>query len=192
MQSVSPVVTALPPPALPSTITKPRLTRRCLAAYNQKASVDTVLDIYRAFDPVALRLLQLADPDGFRIWKLLDMDDPPAWSRGATVLLGDACHPISPFGFSGASMAIEDALTLATLLTPDLAPADVPARLRLYEEIRRPGVARVRDTSREIAAGREDKRATAEYKQFLAEHDAVECAKETLAKHLDEAKSPQS
>lgn len=48
------------------------------------------------------------------------MDDIPNWSSNHTVLLGDACHPVSPFGFPGTSMAIEDALTFSTLLPVDI------------------------------------------------------------------------
>lgn len=48
------------------------------------------------------------------------MDDIPNWSSNHTALLGYACHPVSPFGFSGTSMAIEDALTLSTLLLVDI------------------------------------------------------------------------
>ena len=62
---------------------------RCVA-YNQKASLDTVLSIYKDFDPRATRLFELADPEGFRVWKLVDMDEIPTWSRNSTVLLGDA------------------------------------------------------------------------------------------------------
>ena len=125
----------------------------CVTAYNQKVSLETVLGIYHDFDPVAIRLLKLADPDGFRVWKLLDMDDIPRWSLGHTVLMGDACHPLSPFGFSGASMAIEDAVTLSTLLTSDVKPKEIPGRFKLYEEIRKPRVARVREQSRQNSQG---------------------------------------
>ena len=72
------------------------LTR--LPAYNQKASLDTVLSIYKDFDARLIRLIELADPEGFRVWKLVDMDEIPTWSRHNTVLLGDAWldiqHPV--------------------------------------------------------------------------------------------------
>jgi salicylate hydroxylase len=151
--------------------------------------VDTVLSIYHEFDHRAIRLLQMADPDGFRVWKLLDMDETPTWSRQNTVLLGDACHPVSPFGFSGASMAIEDALTLKTLLPADARPEDVPKRLKLYEEIRKPRVGRVRHTSREIAQGKETKDMIVEYRRFLSEHDAVAHADQVLQKELARKRS---
>ena len=61
-----------------------------LPAYNQKASLDTVLSIYKDFDARLIRLIELADPQGFRVWKLVDMDEIATWSRHKTVLLGDA------------------------------------------------------------------------------------------------------
>ena len=152
--------------------------------YDQKLSLETVLDIYKDYDPIAIRLLKLADPDGFRVWKLLDMDEIPRWSVENTVLLGDACHPLSPFGFSGASMAIEDALTLSTLLTSDVQREEIPSLFKLYEEIRKPRVARVRDQSRYNAKGLEDTQSITSYMEFLASYDVVEQTKHALSKHL--------
>ncbi len=85
-------------------------------------------------------------------------------------------------------MAIEDALTLSTLLTPDLQAEDIPGRLKLYERIRKPRVGRVRDVSRDIAKGLENPQSMRDYKHFLASHDPVEHAKQALSEYL-EAKS---
>ena len=108
------------------------------------------------------------------------MDDHPNWSLNRTTLLGDACHPVLPFGFSGASMAIEDGATLATLLSSDIRVEDIPRRLKLYEEIRRPRVSRVREASRDVAQGFETKEFMHDYMTFLSSHDAVEHAKQVL------------
>ena len=149
-------------------------------AYNQKISFDDVLSIYSDFDPIAKRLFSLADPSGFRVWELKDMDDHPSWSLDRITLLGDACHPVLPFGFSGASMAIEDGTTLATLLSSDTRVEDIPRRLKLYEDIRRPRVSRVREASRDIAQGLETKEFVNNYMTFLSSYDAVEHAKQIL------------
>ena len=113
------------------------------------------------------------------------MDEIPQWSSNHTVLLGDACHPVAPFGFSGASMGIEDALTLSTLLTADTTIEQITDRLRLYEKIRKPRVARVRDTAREIAKGLDDKDFIGRYREFLSSYDAVAHAKEALASEAE-------
>lgn len=116
------------------------------------------------------------------------MDDLPQWSTNRTVLIGDACHPVLPYGFSGASMAIEDAVTLAILLGEGegkggLEPHDIEARLKLFESLRRPRVARVRATSRTMSNS-EDVAMVREYRTFLSEFDVVEHARAEVAKYL--------
>ena len=113
------------------------------------------------------------------------MEDHPNWSLNHTTLLGDACHPVLPFGFSGASMAIEDGVTLSTLLSPGMQATDIPGRLKLYEEIRRPRVSRVRETSLVVAQGLEDQEVIRDYMMFLSSHDAIEHAKEVLSTYLE-------
>jgi salicylate hydroxylase len=150
-------------------------------AYNQKVSQKAVLGIYQDFDPIAVRLMEMADPDGLRVWKLMDMEETPTWSKNHTVLLGDAAHPVSPFGFSGASMSIEDAVILSTLLPADIDTSDIPSRLKLYEEVRKPRVGRVRQAARVIGRGEEDLEFVAGYMKFLSSYDAVKEAKDELA-----------
>jgi salicylate hydroxylase len=151
-------------------------------AYNHKISLSTVQKIYSDFSPIALRMHDLADPDGFRIWPLMDMDDIPTWSANRTLLLGDACHPVLPFSFSGAGMAIEDATTLGILLNgADI--KDVEGRLKVWEQMRRPRVSRVRQAGRTIAEG-DDPAFIKPYKQFLESYDAVQDAKAKLKEYL--------
>ena len=158
---------------------------RSRVAYNQKISYETVLEIFDDFEPVAKRLFALADPDGFRVWQLKDMDNHHPWSLNRTALLGDACHAVLPFAFSGASMAIEDGITLSTLISPDMPVEDIPGRLKLYEQIRRPRVERVREASLDLAKGVETPDYVREFMQFLCSHDAVEHAKQELSKYLE-------
>lgn len=149
-------------------------------AYNRKTSFDKVKAIYSDMDPRIGSLLALAEGSDFRVWKLQDMDEIPRWSRNRTVLLGDAAHPILPFGFSGASMSIEDAITLGELLPGSIEPEQIEERLKLYEEIRKPRVGRVRETGRKIAAGHDNAQFMAQYHQFLGSHDAKLYAQEVL------------
>lgn len=101
------------------------------------------------------------------------MDEIPTWSRHHTGLLGDAAHPVLPFGFSGASVAIEDALTLATLLPSDVQPGQIEGRLEIYEEMRMARVERVTMTARKIARDEEDVGFMKGYMRWLGEYDAV-------------------
>ena len=161
-------------------------------AYNQKISLNDVLGIYSDFDATAKRLISLADPNGFRVWQLQDMDDHSSWSLNHTALLGDACHAVLPFGFSGASMAIEDGATISTLISPDIQLENIPGRLKLYEEIRRPRVSRVREVSRDTSKELETPEMMRDYTKFLSSHDAVEHAKQELSKFLDMGKEKKA
>lgn len=65
---------------------------------------------------------------------IYERDPLPAWSKGRVVLLGDACHPMTP-DTSGAAMALEDAAVLARSI--DEADS-LEAAFRLYETTRKP------------------------------------------------------
>ena len=56
------------------------------------------------------------------------------WSRGRTVLVGDAANSVSLFG-EGSSMAIVGAATLAHVLAQQ--PTDIAGALRHYEHVHR-------------------------------------------------------
>lgn len=57
------------------------------------------------------------------------------------MLIGDAAHPMLPFGAQGASQGIEDAVAVATVLAGATVDS-APAALRAYEQVRR---ARIED-----------------------------------------------
>lgn len=64
---------------------------------------------------------------------MCDREPLPVWSRGRTTLLGDAAHPMYPFGANGAAQAILDAKCIAEVLASGAAPA---AALKQYESER--------------------------------------------------------
>lgn len=66
----------------------------------------------------------------------------PRWSHNRVSLLGDACHPMTPFMAQGAGQAIEDAVVLCRALT-EPGERSVPDRLHTYEEVRRERTARI-------------------------------------------------
>ncbi|MGK3200164.1 FAD-dependent oxidoreductase [Amycolatopsis sp. MEPSY49] len=78
-------------------------------------------------------------------WPTFDFPTVPVWHRGRMVIIGDAAHATSPAAGQGASMAIEDAVTLGKCLrdVPDIEQA-----LRTYEGLRRERVEAV------VAAGK--------------------------------------
>lgn len=77
-------------------------------------------------------------------WGLFVVRAPLRWYRGRAVLAGDAAHAMLPHHGQGANTTIEDAFTLAALLT-DPSSAELPRRLELYQRLRR---ARTRQIAR--------------------------------------------
>ena len=71
---------------------------------------------------------------------LVDRDPLPAWSFGATTLLGDAAHPMYPIGSNGASQGILDADALVRALGEQ---GDAAAGLKAYEAERLPATAAI-------------------------------------------------
>lgn len=64
------------------------------------------------------------------LWGLFLHPPLRSWTRGRIALLGDACHPMTPFLAQGACMALEDAWVLAAALDET---DDLEAGLKAYE-----------------------------------------------------------
>ncbi|WP_316527021.1 FAD-dependent monooxygenase [Kitasatospora brasiliensis] len=94
------------------------------------------------------QLFALAEPDRVLRHDVWDLADPlPAHHRGRVALLGDAAHAMCPFLGQGACQAIEDAVVLASPLTPATDPA---AALPGYTAARLPRTTAVTAASRRI------------------------------------------
>jgi salicylate hydroxylase len=94
----------------------------------------------RAFDGWAAPVERLlAAVDATYLWGLFDHPPLPAWASGRVALLGDACHPMTPFLAQGATMALEDAWVLGACLG---AARDPVAGLMAYEDRRKPRATR--------------------------------------------------
>jgi 2-polyprenyl-6-methoxyphenol hydroxylase-like FAD-dependent oxidoreductase len=88
-------------------------------------------------DPIP-RIIDAAEEIG--VTDTLDVARLPTWSRGRTVLIGDAAHATSPHAGQGASVALEDALRLTRLLQAD---ADLRTIFQAFEAERRPRAERI-------------------------------------------------
>ncbi|MGY3528499.1 alpha/beta hydrolase fold domain-containing protein [Bradyrhizobium sp. USDA 4452] len=75
-------------------------------------------------------------------------DPIDSWSSGRITLLGDAAHPMVPFLAAGAGQSIEDAWTLARVLSRR--QDDVPGALREYEQRRLPRTTRIQAGARAV------------------------------------------
>jgi salicylate hydroxylase len=100
---------------------------------------------YAGFHPEGRALVDACDKV---MRSALHVRDPlPRWSDGRITLLGDACHPMTPFMAQGACMAIEDGVILGRALE-GVETAGVAAALKRYEDTRRDRTARVQIGSR--------------------------------------------
>jgi 5-methylphenazine-1-carboxylate 1-monooxygenase len=76
----------------------------------------------------------------FYEYPMCDRDPLPRWSFGRVTLLGDAAHPMYPYGSNGASQAILDASCIAPLLAET---KDVVSALKAYEAERLSATAKI-------------------------------------------------
>ncbi len=84
-------------------------------------------------------------------WALFERDPLARWSDGSIVLLGDACHPMTPYMAQGAASALEDAAMLSRCVAE---ARDVDEGLHRYEATRRGRTSRLQLTSRQNTWGR--------------------------------------
>jgi 2-polyprenyl-6-methoxyphenol hydroxylase-like FAD-dependent oxidoreductase len=104
-------------------------------SWSAKGDLEQLRAAYAGFHPEVQAVLQ-ACPEVFK-WALLDRDPLPKWWEGRIVLLGDACHPMTPYMAQGAASALED----AAMLTRCLGRFDADGlqqAFALYEATRKP------------------------------------------------------
>jgi 6-hydroxynicotinate 3-monooxygenase len=80
-------------------------------------------------------------------WALFDRNPEAHWGEGNVTLLGDACHPMTPYMAQGAAMAIEDAAVLSRCLE-GVDRDGVEFAFRRFEATRKPRTSRVQLSSR--------------------------------------------
>ena len=78
-------------------------------------------------DRTPMAAIIAATSDIIRPYRTYDFPSIPRWYRGRMVLVGDAAHAASPSSGQGASMAIEDAVTLGRALLGATARTDMAA-----------------------------------------------------------------
>jgi 2-polyprenyl-6-methoxyphenol hydroxylase-like FAD-dependent oxidoreductase len=79
-------------------------------------------------------------------WAILEREPLARWSEGRVVLLGDACHPMTPYMAQGAATSIEDAAVLARCLD-EVECQDIEGAFRRYEAHRKPRTSRIQAIS---------------------------------------------
>ena len=113
---------------------------RTAESWSAKGDLDELRASFSGFHAEVQALLQAA-PQVHK-WALFERDPLPRWSDEQVVLLGDACHPMTPYMAQGAASALEDAMVLSRCL--DEVDADgVIGAFRVYEATRKPRTSRI-------------------------------------------------
>ena len=127
-------VTSVPEPA-------EWLTRE---SWSAKGDVRELRKAYEGFHPDVTGVLN-ACPDCHK-WAILERDPLPRWSDGRVVLLGDACHPMTPYMAQGGATAMEDAAILTRCLS-ESGGDDLKGAFARYEAHRKPRTSRIQAIS---------------------------------------------
>jgi salicylate hydroxylase/6-hydroxynicotinate 3-monooxygenase len=113
-------------------------------SWSAKGDVKELRKAYEGFHPDVRAVLE-ACPDCHK-WAILEREPLPRWSDGRVVLLGDACHPMTPYMAQGGATAIEDAAILARCIEK-VEGEDVEGAFQRYEAHRKPRTSRVQAIS---------------------------------------------
>jgi 2-polyprenyl-6-methoxyphenol hydroxylase-like FAD-dependent oxidoreductase len=99
---------------------------------------------YAGFHP-EVRMVLDACPSCHK-WAILEREPLPTWSQGRVVLIGDACHPMTPYMAQGAATSIEDAAVLARCLK-DARVDGIEAAFKRFEAHRKPRTSKIQAIS---------------------------------------------
>ena len=116
-----------------------------IESWSEKGDVKELRSAFEGFDRQVENVLA-ACPDVHK-WAIVDRDSLARWADGNVTLLGDACHPMTPYMAQGAAMAIEDAAVLSRCFE-GMDRDGVAKAFRRFEASRKDRTARVQQTSR--------------------------------------------
>lgn len=113
-------------------------------SWSQQGDLKVLREAYAGFHP-EVRAIVEACPQVHK-WALMERDPLPRWCEGRVTLLGDACHPMTPYMAQGAASALEDAAMLSRCMEGVDVDGVVQA-FRRYEANRLPRTAEIQQTS---------------------------------------------
>ncbi len=116
-----------------------------IESWSAKGDVKELRPAFEGFDRQVENVLA-ACPDVHK-WALVDRDLLDHWADRNVTLLGDACHPMTPYMAQGAAMAVEDAAVLSRCLD-GVEREGVANAFRRFEASRKERTTRVQQTSR--------------------------------------------
>jgi 6-hydroxynicotinate 3-monooxygenase len=114
-------------------------------SWSATGNVEELRAAFAGFHPQVQRVL--AACPAVHKWALIDRDPLPRWTDGNITLLGDACHPMTPYMAQGAAMAIEDAAVLSRCLE-GVDRSGVAEAFRRFEATRKPRTSQIQLSSR--------------------------------------------
>jgi 6-hydroxynicotinate 3-monooxygenase len=122
-----------------------------IESWSAEGDVKMLRAAFEGFHPTVRRVLEACPAVHKR--PLVDREPLERWVEGNVALLGDACHPMTPYMAQGAAMAIEDAAILSRCLE-GVDRDGVSDALKRYETTRQERTARMQLTSRQNVWGK--------------------------------------
>jgi salicylate hydroxylase len=114
-------------------------------SWTESGDIEELQRSFRDIEPRARKMMEQIDT-AF-ITGMYYRDPIDRWTYGRVTLMGDAAHPMVPFLAQGAGQGIEDAWTLATVLS-QRGDGNIAAALKEYEQRRLPRTTRVQSAAR--------------------------------------------
>lgn len=115
-----------------------------LESWSLKGDLSELRAAFANFHPHVRQVLA-ACPETNK-WPIFDREPQPRWGKGLVTLLGDACHPMTPYMAQGAATSMEDAAVLSRCLE-QVETSGVVGAFQQYEETRRPRTSRIQTIS---------------------------------------------
>ncbi|KAF7360732.1 FAD/NAD(P)-binding domain-containing protein [Mycena venus] len=144
--------------------------------WNAETPKDTFLDAFEDFADKYKALVRVAEKP--RTWQLRKLPILPTWIKGNVALLGDAAHAM------GFAVGLEDAATIATLFPNGTKASELPSRLKVFEEIRKPRAERISQMSTDAYKPPDEENPSGSFAGWLVpellEYDPVSVTKATI------------
>ncbi|MDB5511117.1 MAG: alpha/beta hydrolase [Enterovirga sp.] len=115
-------------------------------SWTDSGDIDDLMRSFDGMEPRARRMMEQIETSF--ITGMFYRDPVDNWTSGRVTLLGDAAHPMVPFLAAGAGQSIEDAWTLARVLSRR--QDDVPGALLEYQQRRIPRTTRIQAGARAV------------------------------------------
>ena len=109
-------------------------------SWSLKASTDELRKAFVGFHPIVTDVLAVCPQ--VNKWAIFEREPMKSWTKGNVVLIGDACHPMTPYMAQGAATSMEDAAVLARCLE-GVDCTGVHAAFKMFEAARKERTAQI-------------------------------------------------